>query len=158
MAEVNLGGSYVSSTKQSFPSDVEHTAETTNNDNVNHPHHYNREGAMECIDELELIFGPEMVMYFCLGNVFKYRYRARDKNGQEDLKKSDWYMKKYKEYKEKVNEKNKEDEKDSIAIPWTNKEDKKDSITIPWTINPTIPQVTYTNYTNQACNGGHLHE
>ena len=70
---------------------------------VSHPRHYNREGAMECIDEMELIFGPEMTMHFCLGCVFKYRYRAGLKdNGYQDLEKSDWYMKKYKELKEKM--------------------------------------------------------
>ena len=72
-------------------------------DLVNRPRYYNREGAMECIEEIELIFGPEVTMHFCLGNVFKYRYRAGLKNdGYEDLKKSDWYMNKYKELKEKI--------------------------------------------------------
>ena len=64
---------------------------------VNHPSHYNREGSMECIDEMLLIFGEEAVKNFCLCNAWKYRYRATDKNGAEDLKKSDWYINKYKE-------------------------------------------------------------
>ena len=64
---------------------------------VNHPSHYNREGALECIDEMILVFGKEVVKNFCLCNAWKYRYRAADKNGEEDLKKSDWYLKKYKE-------------------------------------------------------------
>ena len=126
MLEIDRNGNYVSSTENSFPSDIEYEFEKI--DHVNHPSHYNRDGAMECIDELELIFGPEMVMYFCLGNVFKYRYRAGDKNGQEDLEKSDWYMKKYKEYKEKAN---KEKEANQITVPYS-----------PWTITP---QVTYTS-------------
>ena len=66
-------------------------------DMVNHPSHYCREGAMESIDEMVLIFGKEAVKTFCLLNVWKYRYRAFDKNGEQDLKKSDWYMRKYKE-------------------------------------------------------------
>lgn len=66
-------------------------------DMVNRPPHYNREGGMESIDEMILVFGKEAVKNFCLCNVWKYRYRAADKNGQEDLKKSDWYMRKYKE-------------------------------------------------------------
>lgn len=70
-------------------------------DNVNHPSHYNRDGAMECIDEMLLLFGFEAVKYFCLCNIFKYRYRASDKNGLDDLKKSDWYVAKYKEIEEK---------------------------------------------------------
>lgn len=69
----------------------------TPNDAVNHPSHYCREGGMESIDEMVLIFGKEAVKNFCLCNVWKYRYRASDKNGEEDLKKSDWYIRKYKE-------------------------------------------------------------
>ena len=64
---------------------------------ISKPKHYNREGAMESIDEMELIFGKEAVKHFCLCNAWKYRYRAIDKNGEEDLKKSDWYLRKYKE-------------------------------------------------------------
>ena len=70
-------------------------------DIVNHPKHYCRQDAIECIDEMLLIFGEEAVMHFCLCNAWKYRYRAADKNGEEDLKKSDWYLKKYKELKTK---------------------------------------------------------
>ena len=70
-------------------------------DVVNKPKHYNREGAMQCFDEFEMIYGIEAAMYACLFNIHKYRYRAADKNGQEDLKKSDWYMKKYQELKTK---------------------------------------------------------
>ena len=66
-------------------------------DPVKRPKHYNREGGMESIDEMVLVFGTEAVKNFCLCNVWKYRYRAADKNGEEDLKKSDWYMNKYKE-------------------------------------------------------------
>ncbi len=68
-----------------------------NTDKVDHPTHYNRDGSMECIDEMIAVFGTDAVRYFCLLNVWKYRYRAADKNGIEDLKKSDWYMKKYEE-------------------------------------------------------------
>lgn len=66
-------------------------------DNVNKPKHYNREGGMQCIEEMELIFGKEAVKTFCKLNAWKYRYRAADKNGEEDLRKSDWYLNKYKE-------------------------------------------------------------
>lgn len=66
-------------------------------DLINKPKHYNREGAMECIDEMQLIFGTEAVKHFCLCNTWKYRYRATEKNGDEDLAKSDFYIKKYKE-------------------------------------------------------------
>lgn len=70
---------------------------------VDHPKHYLREGAIECIDEMELIYGPEALMHFCLLSCHKYRYRAGLKNnGYEDLEKSDWYMRKYKELKKKI--------------------------------------------------------
>lgn len=72
-------------------------------DVIEKPKHYNREGAMECIDEMILVFGKETVINFCLCNAWKYRYRAADKNGQEDLKKSDWYLRKYKELSESSN-------------------------------------------------------
>jgi hypothetical protein len=102
-----------------------------NPDMVSHPRHYNREGAMECIDEMELIFGPEMTMHFCLGCVFKYRYRAGLKNnGYEDLEKSDWYMNKYKELKEKV-----EASKTITTQPIN-----------PWTITPMVTPTTTPNW------------
>lgn len=68
---------------------------------VDHPDHYKRENGMECIDEMVCAFGLENTMTFCLLNVWKYRYRAAKKNGDEDIKKSDWYMAKYKELKDK---------------------------------------------------------
>ena len=64
---------------------------------VDHPKHYNRAGAMECIDEMVLAFGKEAVRNFCICNAWKYRYRSSDKNGQEDIEKSDWYMRKAEE-------------------------------------------------------------
>lgn len=66
-------------------------------DVIHHPNHYCREGAMESIDEMVLLFGEEVVKHFCLCNIFKYRTRAMLKNGEEDLKKSDWYVRKYAE-------------------------------------------------------------
>lgn len=68
-------------------------------DSVSRPAHYTREGAMECIDEMLLVFGSAAVKDFCLLNAWKYRYRAAKKNGDEDMRKSDWYMAKYKELK-----------------------------------------------------------
>ena len=37
-------------------------------DNVKRPAHYTREGAMECIDEMMLVFEPATVKDFCLLN------------------------------------------------------------------------------------------
>ena len=66
-------------------------------DMVNHPQHYNRDGAMECMDEMITVFGKDIVACFCLCNTWKYRYRASNKGHEEDLAKSDYYMDKYKE-------------------------------------------------------------
>lgn len=59
-------------------------------DNVNHPAHY--QGKHECIDEMISLFGIDAVIGFCKCNVYKYRYRADKKNGEEDLKKAEWYI------------------------------------------------------------------
>lgn len=66
-------------------------------DMVNNPSHYNREGAMETIEEMILLFGIEETKSFCKLNAWKYRARALYKNKEEDMQKSDWYLKKYKQ-------------------------------------------------------------
>ena len=81
------------------PKDIKKSS-TPTEDVVNHPSHYCQDGAMECIDEMLLVFGVEKTMHFCLLNVWKYRKRAVYKNGEEDMKKADWYMAKYKELEE----------------------------------------------------------
>ena len=58
-------------------------------DNVNHPAHY--QGAHECIEVMQAMFGIEAVKAFCRCNAFKYRFRADRKNGTEDIKKAEWY-------------------------------------------------------------------
>lgn len=58
-------------------------------DNVNHPAHY--QGAHECIEVMQAMFGVEAVKAFCRCNAFKYRFRADRKNGEEDIKKAEWY-------------------------------------------------------------------
>lgn len=71
-------------------------ANTDNNsdvDMVNHPSHY--EHGIECIDEMILLYGVVETMVFCKLNAHKYRKRAFDKGGKEDMDKSDWYMKEY---------------------------------------------------------------
>lgn len=69
-------------------------------DMVNRPPHYTH--GMECIDEMIAIFGVASVMNFCICNAWKYRKRALYKNGQEDMDKADWYIKKYMELKQGV--------------------------------------------------------
>ena len=58
-------------------------------DNVNHPNHY--QGKNECIDVMVAMFGLEAVKHFCMCNAYKYRFRADKKNGEEDIKKAEFY-------------------------------------------------------------------
>ena len=60
-------------------------------DLVNHPSHYET-GKFECIEVMEEALGRDVVKGFCIGNAFKYLYRAKRKNGLEDLKKARWYL------------------------------------------------------------------
>ena len=61
-------------------------------DMVNHPPHYNKEG-IECIDAISAALGEGME-YYLQGNIMKYLWRYRYKNGVEDLKKAKWYLEK----------------------------------------------------------------
>lgn len=62
----------------------------TKDEHVDHPAHY--QGKYECIDEMVAMFGTEAVIDFCRCNVYKYRYRAKAKGGEEDIEKAEWYM------------------------------------------------------------------
>lgn len=63
-------------------------------DNVNHPKHYEGSCSLECIEVMRVCCGLEAVIHFCLCNAFKYmwRYKNKNKNGEEDLDKSRWYL------------------------------------------------------------------
>ena len=61
-------------------------------DNVNHPSHYADGCSLECIDIMEVIFGPELVFDYAIVNAFKYLWRYKNKNGQEDIEKAKWYL------------------------------------------------------------------
>ncbi|EBC7361166.1 DUF3310 domain-containing protein [Salmonella enterica] len=61
-------------------------------DNVNRPVHY-AQGTIECIDAMTAATvnktGIEAV---CVANVIKYLWRYELKNGEEDVKKAQWYL------------------------------------------------------------------
>jgi hypothetical protein len=61
-------------------------------DMVNSPSHYNESG-IECIDALQAMLGKDFDAYL-QGNIAKYLWRYRYKNGIEDLKKAQWYLNK----------------------------------------------------------------
>ena len=59
-------------------------------DNVNPPPHYNQAG-IECLDAIEAATGDGFEHYL-QGNILKYLWRYRYKNGIEDLKKARFYL------------------------------------------------------------------
>lgn len=61
-------------------------------DVVNHPPHYNQAG-IECVDAIAAATGDGFE-YYLQGNILKYLWRYRYKNGNEDLKKAQWYLNK----------------------------------------------------------------
>lgn len=61
-------------------------------DNVNSPAHYTSNGGIECIDYIKSILSKEEYIGYLRGNITKYLHRWRNKNGLEDLKKSQWYQ------------------------------------------------------------------
>ena len=59
-------------------------------DMVNHPPHYNKNG-IETIDAIQAAT-DDGFEYYLQGNIIKYLWRYRYKNGAEDLKKAQWYL------------------------------------------------------------------
>ena len=67
---------------------MQHIAE----DMVNHPSHYADHCSIECIDAIELALGDDGAINYCIGNVIKYLWRCKFKNGIEDINKARWYL------------------------------------------------------------------
>jgi hypothetical protein len=61
-------------------------------DMVNSPAHYGQ-GSIEAIEYIEDFLTKEEFIGYLRGNIAKYLHRWRYKNGLEDLKKSEWYLK-----------------------------------------------------------------
>ena len=61
-------------------------------DMVNSPKHYNESG-IECIDALQAMLGSGFDAYL-QGNIAKYLWGYKYKNGVEDLQKAQWYLNK----------------------------------------------------------------
>ncbi len=59
-------------------------------DMVNHPPHYNKSG-IETIEAIKAMT-DDGFEYYLQGNIMKYLWRYRYKNGVEDLKKAQWYL------------------------------------------------------------------
>lgn len=61
-------------------------------DNVNHPQHYGK-GNIEAIEYIKDFLNDDEYEGYLRGNIAKYLHRFRYKNGVEDLKKAEWYLK-----------------------------------------------------------------
>lgn len=64
-------------------------------DVVNHPPHYQSDSGLEVIDVIEAFTQDQTgIVAVCTANVLKYVCRWNKKNGLQDLKKAEWYLKK----------------------------------------------------------------
>lgn len=76
-----------------FEQPVPGISEVRTGDKVNHPSHYTA-GKVECIDAIEsATTGLTGIEAVCTANAIKYLWRWKHKNGVEDLKKAQWYVK-----------------------------------------------------------------
>lgn len=66
---------------------------TADFDVVERPKHY-ASTSIECIDAMRETQGVEATKDFCICNAFKYLWRHNNKNGDEDIKKANWYLNK----------------------------------------------------------------
>lgn len=84
--------------KEYLESRISATADMANEfDPVNRPEHYAKT-KVECIDAMERIFGKEAVIAFATLNMWKYLWRRKDKDNEEqDIQKALWYFDKTKE-------------------------------------------------------------
>ena len=65
--------------------------ESSKPDNVDHPKHYLK-GGLECIQVIKAQLTPEQYEGYLYGNVIKYMWRWKEKNGLEDLRKAAHYL------------------------------------------------------------------
>jgi hypothetical protein len=58
---------------------------------VDHPPHYTKGGAVECIEALKSALTADEYRGYLKGNILKYAWRERHKNRLQDIKKLRWY-------------------------------------------------------------------
>lgn len=73
-----------------LPDNPTHKLTQNTPDPIN-PDHY-RAGEIECIDAIRSALNTDGFLSYCTGNVLKYVWRWRHKNGAEDLRKAIWYI------------------------------------------------------------------
>ena len=76
--------------KKEEENQIKYLSGKNKSDMVNHPPHYNKSG-IECIDAIKAMTDDGFEHYL-QGNIMKYLWRYRYKNGAEDLKKAQWYL------------------------------------------------------------------
>ena len=78
-------------------------AEAEEHDSVNHPAHYTN-GKYECIDVIFDILSShkDPISAWLTGQIIKYLWRWPLKNGIEDLKKAEFYLKRLIQYEEET--------------------------------------------------------
>ena len=69
---------------------VKTKSHSTGTDMVNHPPHYNQHG-VECIEAIQAMTDDGFEAYL-QGNIMKYLWRYKYKNGLQDLRKAEWYL------------------------------------------------------------------
>lgn len=75
---------------------------------VSHPNHYQSKSGLECIQVIEAVVEDlEGIEAVDTGNVIKYMWRWKKKNGLQDLKKAKQYLEFLIDHVEKVEEENK---------------------------------------------------
>jgi len=62
-------------------------------DNIN-PDHYKISDGVQCIDFIEASMTKDEFRGYLRGNILKYIFRCYKKNGIEDIRKSEWFIKK----------------------------------------------------------------
>lgn len=77
----------------------------TKENNPINPNHY-KNGKMDAITVMENTLTEEEFVGFLKGLIIKYIYRADNKNGVEDYKKAEWYLRKLIKVKEKKQREN----------------------------------------------------
>lgn len=60
---------------------------------VKHPKHYKTKNGPECIEAIHSSLGDEGFAAYCKGNIIKYTWRYKHKNGLDDLRKARVYLK-----------------------------------------------------------------
>ena len=63
-------------------------------DLVNHPNHYEGNCSIECIEMMQAIFSDNNLIAYCLMSTFKYLWRYKYKNGNQDIDKAEWQLNK----------------------------------------------------------------